>query len=208
VQVSSQLNATTSSTTADPSVTSGSSSNNVSYYTVNPDGDIDFPVIGKMHIAGMTRYEISQYIKNRLESENLAKEPIVSVEFVNTGITVLGSVGSPGRFEFNKDKLTIVDAIAMAGDLNINGQREDIMVIRQLGDGREQAYFIDMTDAKTLYSSPVYYLQQNDIVYVSPNDKVKRETTPNGNTPFTPSFWMSLCSFAITVVTLAITLTK
>ena len=122
VQAQNRLQASTAGTKTIGST--NSSSGSVSLYTVNPEGDINFPVLGKLHIAGMTRYEVGEYIENELITRDLVKDPIVTVEFANTGITVLGEVVNPGRIEFNMDHMTIVDAIAMAGDLKVNGRRE------------------------------------------------------------------------------------
>lgn len=180
----------------------------VPYYTVSPQGDINFPVLGKLHIAGMTRYQVANYIETQLEERNLVQAPIVTVEFANTGISVLGEVKTPGRYEFNKDQMTVVDAIAMAGDLTINGERESILVMRKDANGNQRGYRIDLTEMEKLANSPVFYLQQEDVIYVQPNDKKKRETTPNGNASYTPSFWVSMGSFAVTITTLVITLTK
>jgi len=187
---------------------SNSNNGNVSYYTVDSYGDINFPVVGKIHIAGLTREQVAEKITEDLVKADLVKDPIVTVEFANTGISVLGEVKSPGRYEFNMDRLTIIDAIAMAGDLTMNGVRENILVMRDLGGGKQEAYRVNLLDAQSLASSPVYYLQQDDIIYVEPNDKAKRETTPNGNTPYTPSFWVSMGSFGVTIATLIITLTR
>lgn len=187
---------------------SNSSNGQTSFYTVDPQGDINFPVLGKLHIAGMTRFEVGTYIENELVNRSLVKDPIVTVEFGNTGITVLGEVKSPGRLEFNKDHLLFTDAIAMAGDLTTNGRREDILVLREQPDGSQKAYRVSLLDIDALASSPVYYLQQNDVVYVEPNNKVKRSTTPTGESPFTPAFWMSIGSFGLTIATLIISLTK
>lgn len=188
--------------------TSDSNTGDISYYTVDSAGDINFPVLGKVHIAGLTREEVANKIAQDLMKADLVKDPIVIVEFANTGVAVIGSVRAPGRYEFNKDHLTIIDAIAMAGDLTINGKRSDILVLRNIGKGNQEAYRVNLLDAESLASSPVYYLQQDDVIYVEPNDKSKRETTPNGNTPYTPSFWVSMGSFAVTIATLVITLTK
>lgn len=209
VMSNNRVGSTTQSTkTIGRTISSTSGNGQFAYYTVDRQGDINFPILGKMHIAGMTRSELALYIENRLENEDLLKDPVVSVEYVNTGISVLGEVSSPGRYEFNKDELTILDAIAMAGDLKINGERENILVMRRDADGNQTGYRVNLLDMKTLAQSPVYYLQQDDIVYVVPNNKVKRETTPNGNSPFTPSFWISLGSTALTVATLIISLAK
>ncbi|MDE6178666.1 MAG: polysaccharide biosynthesis/export family protein [Duncaniella sp.] len=207
IQVQNRLGSTTSNTKSMGS-NANSSSGQVSLYTVNPEGDINFPVLGKLHIAGMTRFEVGTYIEEELVNRNLVKDPIVTVEFGNTGITVLGEVNSPGRLEFNKDHLLITDAIAMAGDLKVNGRREDILVLRQESDGSQRAYRVNLLDMDALAASPVYYLQQNDVIYVEPNNKVKRSTTPTGESPYTPAFWMSIASFGITIGTLIISLTK
>lgn len=190
------------------STRSSSSNGQVSYYTVDSVGDINFPVIGKIHIAGLTREQVADKIVTELTMRNLVKDPIVTVEFANTHIAVIGEVNTPGRYNFNEDHITIVDAIAMAGDLTINGERSNILVMRKTSEGMQEAHRVDLTNMTNLASSPVYYLQQDDVIYVEPNDKKKRETTPNGNTPYTPSFWVSMGSFAVTIATLIITLAK
>ena len=206
LQVQNKLSGTTSSTNTVGS--SGGGNGQVAYYTVDSAGDINFPVIGKLHIAGMTREQVADYVAEQLVSRDLVKDPIVTVEFANTGISVIGEVTSPGRYEFNKDRLTIIDAIAMAGDLTINGMRENILVLRNVGGGKQEAYRVNLIDAQSLAASPVFYPQQDDVIYVEPNDKKKRETTPNGNTPYTPSFWVSMGSFGMTIAPLRIALSK
>lgn len=188
--------------------TTGTGNNQVAYYTVDSNGDIDFPVLGKLHVAGLTREQLANKITSLLIETDQLKDPIVTVEFANTGIVILGEVSSPGRYEFNKDHLTIIDAIAMAGDLRMNGMRTNILVLRDLGDGKMESYRVNLLNAQELASSPVFYMQQNDVIYVEPNDKAKRETTPNGNSPYTTSFWMSVSSFAITIVSLVLTLAR
>lgn len=177
-------------------------------YTVDNQGNINFPVLGELHVAGLTRTEVSDYICKRLEESDLVKDPIVTVEYANSGISIIGEVKSPGNYEFNKDRLNIVDAIAMAGDLTLNGQRENITVIRRIEAGRQEVYRINLLDLRSAVASPVYYLQQNDIVYVEPDDKKKRESTVIGNTVYTPSFWLSIASFGMTVVTFVLALTR
>ena len=184
-----------------------SSDSRGAYYTVNSSGDINFPILGTLHIAGMKRDELAQYIERRLMEKNLVKEPVVTVEFINTGVAVLGEVARPGRYEFNKDRITIMEALSMAGDLKNTGLRENVMVIRDV-DGTKNTYIVDLTDAKSLAASPAYYLQQEDIIYVEPNERAKRETTSAGNTPFTPSFWLSVGSIGISLATLIVTLTR
>ena len=145
---------------------SGTSNNQgISGYTINKDGDIDFPVLGHIHVAGMTREEIASYIKKELISKNLVKDPVVTVEFMNLTVSVLGEVANPGRFNIDKDKLTLLDALSMAGDLTVYGKRENVLVQRE-ENGKKTLYQVNLNSGYDLYASPVYYLQQNDIVYV------------------------------------------
>lgn len=178
-----------------------------SYYTVDSEGDIKFPILGNLHIAGMKRSELARYIEKRLINDDLVKDPVVTVEFINTGFSILGEVAKPGRYEFNKDRITVLEAIAMAGDLKNTGIRENVIVVRQENQG-QKAYKIDLTDTHGLLKSPVYYLQQDDMIYVEPNDKSKRETTSAGNTMYNPSFWVSIGSIGISVATLIVTITN
>ena len=175
-----------------------SSNQNIIGYTIDNEGYIDFPVLGKVHIAGMTREEITTYLKNELMTKNLVKDPIVTVEYMNLYVSVLGEVNSPGQFSIDRDQITILDAISMAGDLTINGRRENIMVLRQ-EDNRQQVYNINLTSGEQIYTSPAYYLQQNDVVYVEPNSMKARQSTVNGNNIRSTSFWFSLASFLLSI---------
>ena len=179
----------------------GSYANNnqgVSGYTVDADGNIDFPVLGKIHVAGMKREEIASHIKNELVTKNLVKDPVVTVEFMNLCISVLGEVNNPGRFNIDRDRITILDAISMAGDLTIYGNRYKVMVMRQEGD-IQRVYGVNLTSGEHVYTSPVYYLQQNDVVYVEPNDVKARQSTVNGNNIRSTSFWISLASLLTSI---------
>lgn len=170
----------------------------ISGYTVNADGDIDFPVIGKIHVAGMKREEIARFIKDKLISGNLVKDPVVTVEFMNLCVSVLGEVNNPGRFSIDRDRLTVLDALSMAGDLTIYGNRYKVLVMRQEGD-TQRVYGIDLTSGEHVYSSPAYYLQQNDVVYVEPNSVKARQSTVNGNNVRSTSFWISLASLLTSI---------
>jgi len=167
-------------------------------YTVDEQGDINFPVIGKVAVEGKTRQEVAEYLRRRLIERDLVKDPIVTVEYVNLAISVLGEVNRPGRFEMMKDNFTILDAIAYAGDLTINGQRENIMVFREV-DGEDQTYVINLCDRQNVLSSPAFYLQQNDVVYVTPNAKRKREAKTTGNIFNQPAIWVSLAGLLTTI---------
>lgn len=179
----------------------------VGNYTVSSEGTIEFPVLGTLKIEGMTREQLAGFIKGELMGKDLIKDPTVIVEFLNMGVSVLGEVVNPGRFLMNRDELTVLDAIAMAGDLKIQGKRQNIKVVRKEGDN-VKVYTVDITDGKSLYNNPGFYLQQNDVVYVEPNNIRKRETTANGNTPLTAGFWMSVLSLLSSLAVLVVNIAK
>lgn len=182
---------------------SGSNSQGVSGYTVDKSGNIDFPVLGAVHVAGMTREEIASYIKAELVEKNLVKDPIVTVEFQNLTVSVLGEVANPGRYNIDKDRLSLLDAISMAGDLTVYGKRDNVLVQRE-ENGRKVLYKVDLNSGLDLYASPVYYLQQNDVIYVEPNSMKARQATVNGNNIRSASFWISLASLLVTVTVLIV----
>ena len=175
-------------------------SQGLSGYTVDTEGNIDFPVLGKVHVAGLTRSEIAAKIKGELEGQNLVNDPVVTVEFLNLTVSVLGEVQRPGRFSIDKDRVTILDAISMAGDLTIQGKRENVLVQRDV-DGKTTLYRVDLTKGSELYASPVFYLQQNDVVYVEPNAMKARQATVNGNNVRSTAFWFSLVSVLTSIAT-------
>jgi len=186
------------------SITSLSSSNmQVSSYAVDSNGDIDFPVLGKIHVEGLKREEVGEHIKDRLVSEDLVKDPVVTVEFDNLRFSVLGEVKNPGQFSIDRDRITVLDAISRAGDLTIYGVRDSVTVLRQQ-DGEQVAYKVNLLSGEEMCSSPAFYLQQNDVVYVSPNDVRIRQSTVNGNNIRSTSFWISLSSLLTSVMTLVL----
>jgi len=166
-------------------------------YTVNSNGMIDFPVLGQIEIGGLTREQIEFKIKETLISENLIKDPIVTVTFSNLTFSVLGEVSRPGQYPINKDQVTILDALSQAGDLTIYGERDKIMVVRQ--DGLERiSYQLDLRSAQ-IYHSPAFYIRQNDLIYVEPNKVRSNQATVNGNNVRSVSLWMSVASFLTTI---------
>ncbi len=177
------------------------SSQGISGYTVDEKGMIDFPVLGKIKIADKKREEIATFIKEELLAKNLVKDPVVTVEYMNLCISVLGEVANPGRYSIDRDKVTVLDAISMAGDLTIYGKREKVLVLRE-ENGVQHVYGINLCSAEHLYTSPVYYLRQNDVVYVEPNNVRARQSTVNGNNVRSTSFWISLASLLTTVAVL------
>lgn len=176
-------------------------SQGVSGYTVDEEGRIDFPVLGKIEIAGKNREEIAAFLKEELLAKNLVKDPVVTVEYMNLCISVLGEVASPGRYSIDRDKVTLLDAISMAGDLTIYGKREKVLVLRE-ENGVQRVYGVNLCSADHLYTSPVYYLRQNDVVYVEPNNVRARQATVNGNNVRSTSFWISLASLLTTIAVL------
>lgn len=181
--------------------TTSNSSNSNRFYSVDQNGQIDFPVLGLIPIKGMTREEVARTIKYRLVSGNLCNDPIVTVEFVNMHFSVLGEVKQPGEKEIDKDITTIFEAIAKSGDLSIQGQRKNVLVLRQEGE-RQTPYFVDLTNTTSIYASPVYYIKQNDVLIVEPNAMQKRQTLATGNSSYTPGFWISIASFLTSMIIL------
>jgi polysaccharide export outer membrane protein len=161
-------------------------------YTVNKDGDIDFPVLGKLHIEGLTRNQLEQFVKEKIIAENYIKDPVVTVQFVNFRLTVSGEVARPGTCEIKSDHITLFEALSMAGDLTIHGKRDNVKVIREK-NGERTVYEVDLRTAN-IFDSPVYYLQQNDIIYVTPN-KYRSNQTNNAGQIQQISLWISIASF-------------
>ena len=170
------------------------------YYTVDSKGDIDFPVVGKIQVAGLTREEIAEKVKKSLVDASLVKDPTVTVGLSNLHYSMMGEVAKPGQYAIEEEKVTILDAISKAGDLTIQGKRNDVMVLRQ-ENGHQKIYKINLCSGRDIFSSPAYYLQQNDVVYVTPNDTKKRSSTLNGNTVQSTGFWMSISSLIVTILT-------
>ena len=179
-------------------ISSGYSQGYISGYTVDDRGCVDFPVLGEVHVAGMTREEIASEIKRELREQGQATDAVVTVDFMNLYYQVLGEVTRPGRYAIDKDALTILDAIGAAGDLTIYGRRDRVKVLRDEG-GRMRTYEVDLCSASDLIASPVYYVRQNDVIYVDPNDVRARQSTVNGNNVRSTSFWISLTSLAASV---------
>ncbi|CCY81113.1 uncharacterized protein BN473_01864 [Prevotella sp. CAG:1185] len=146
-------------------------------YRVDVDGNIDFPILGKIHVAGMTVNDVKQLIREKIIAGNYISDPIVSIEFLNFKYTVLGAVGRNGTFTANGDRVTLLEAIANAGDLSAKAQTNRVAVIREI-NGERQMFMHDLT-SKDIFESPCFYLQQNDIVYVEPKYR-KKDTEDRG----------------------------
>jgi polysaccharide export outer membrane protein len=140
-------------------------------YLVDSNGDIDFPIVGRVHLAGMSRSDAIEFLKKALKP--YLSSPTIVMRILNYKVTVLGEVKNPGTFTIPNERVTILEAIGIAGDLQITGMRDNVLVIREQ-DGKRLEYRIDLR-SKDLFNSPVYYLTQNDIVYVEPN-RAKRNS--------------------------------
>lgn len=177
-----------------------SAQSQAAFYTVDTNGDIDFPIIGKLHVAGLTRQEISALVKECLISEDLLKDAVVTVEFGNLSFSVMGEVNAQGRYNIEKDQVTLLEALSMARDLTINGDRSNVLVLRTNLDGSQKSYRIDLTNSQSLYNSPAFYIRQHDVIYVQPNMQRARQSNSASNTFQSPSFWISLSSLACTII--------
>ena len=164
-------------------------------YLIDANGTIDFPVIGKIKIAGLSRDSTINLIKEKLN--DYVKNPVVNIRIMNFKITVLGEVKTPGTFNIPNERITLLEAIGLAGDLNITAKRKNIMIIRDI-DGKKTEHRIDLT-SKEIFSSSVFYLRQNDIIYVEPNrTKVNSSALNTANV----GVIVSLTSLIVTMVAL------
>ena len=176
-------------------------------YTIDSQGDITFPILGKLHVAGMTREELTEFLVEELERRQLVKDPVVTVDFDNLSVLVLGDASASKRLLINKDYYTLLDAMTDMGDLQITGVRETVKVLRTV-DGIVTAYNVNLCSAQEIYSSPVYYLQQNDVIYIAPNKKKTRGYYDNATMLVTPTFWMGLVSSSLSLSSVIIALTR
>lgn len=181
---------------------SSSSSGNLQILTVDKEGRIQLPIIGEIECDGLTRNELAKKIANTIRENGMVHDPIVIVQFADVKFSVLGEVTRPGQFAITKDRISLFDALAMAGDLTVYGQRENVALIRE-EDGKRTIHYFDLKDPNIL-SSPYFYLQQDDVVYVTPN-KYKAQS---GEISQNRSFYISLISVAVSVATLIVTVTR
>lgn len=181
-----------------------STNNQILTYTVDADGNIDFPVLGTLHVQGLKREEVAALIKDEIVGKNYIKDAVVVVDFANLYVSVMGEVARPGRYQLTKDKVTILDALSQAGDLTITGQRTNVKVYR-VENGKQICHVVNLTSAKEVFESPVYYLQQDDVIYVEPNLVRARQSTVNGNNLLSTSFWVSVGSLLTSVASLIVT---
>lgn len=189
-----ELNANGSSTTGDPE-------RSTLTYLVDPNGNIDFPILGTIHVEGMTRNQLVNYLTQEIGKD--VKDPIVVVSIKNYKITILGEVKAPGTYTMDSEKITILQALGRAGDLNLTAEREGILLIRE-EDGKEKHYTLNLKSADLL-NSPQFYLQQNDVIYVPASaSRVANATMASG----VISTVLSSVTTTISLVTLGVSLSN
>lgn len=167
-------------------------------YLVDSEGNIDFPLLGSLHVEGMTRLELTNLLKQKLIRGDFLADPVINIKLLNYKIAVMGEVTKPGTYPINSDRVSILDALSMAGDLTIYGKRGDIKVIRE-ENGTRNIATVDLKSGD-LFSSPYFYLQQNDVVYVSPNKSRVGQSTYNSNLPLLVSCLSVLISAILVFV--------
>lgn len=162
---------------------------------VDPEGYINFPVLGKVQVAGLTRMDLITILQNRLMEDGYIDDPIVTIKFLNFKISVMGEVARPGTFTITSDRVTVLEALSLAGDLTIFGKRDRVTVIRE-NNGLRLIHVIDLRST-VLFDSPAYYLSQNDVVYVEPNKVKAGQSSINQNNSV--GVWISVASFLTTL---------
>ncbi len=166
-------------------------------YLVDNNGEIDFPVLGKLKLEGLTRLEATEFLKSKL-SEYIVN-PGVNITFGNFKITVLGEVNKPGTYNLSQERVTILEALGLAGDMTIKGVRNNVLVMREK-NGEKQLHRLNLlTDS--VINSPYYYLAQNDVIYVEPNNSQVRNSRFGQDT----NVWISISSLLITITALIVT---
>lgn len=170
--------------------------------TVDEQGMLDMPVIGPIKCAGLTRSELAHRIADKIVEGGYINDPTVNIQFADMNISVTGEVARPGRYAITSDKVTIFDALAMAGDMTIYGVRDEVAVMREV-DGVRHIEYLNLL-SKEIFDSPAFYIRQNDIIYVKPN----RYKTQSAEISQNRSFYISIVSTLISVATLIVTITK
>ena len=171
-------------------------------YLVDNEGKISFPVLGALTVGGLTKKQAEQLIVDKLKPY-MKENPIVTVRMVNYKISVIGEVARPGTFTISNEKVNLLEALAMAGDMTVYGLRDNVKLIREDANGKQQIVTLDLNNAETILS-PYYWLQQNDIVYITPN-KAKARNSDVGNST---SLWFSATSILVSVVSLLVNILK
>lgn len=173
-------------------------------YLVDNQGNINFPVVGTVHVQGLTKTECQELIAQQITPYlSKTEKPIVTVRMSSYHVTVMGEVGSPGAIPVTTEKMSIIEALAQAGDLTIYGKRENVVLIRETETGKKEYHYLNLNDAN-IFNSPYYYLQQNDIVYVEPNN-VKAKNSSIGQST---TLWFSFVGIVTSVASLLVNILR
>ena len=173
-------------------------------YLVDNDGEIDYPVIGTIKVAGLTKNECQELVKSKIKAFLAEEEnPIVTVRMSSYRVTIIGEVRSPGVIPVGTEKMSILEALASAGDLTIYGKRDNVMLIREEANGQKTIHRLNLNDANII-SSPYYYLQQNDIVYVEPNGVQAKNSAIGSST----TIWFSFVGIVTSVASLLVNILR
>lgn len=194
------FNSSTAMSSLSGSTTSTNSIESLQTRTVDENGCILMPIIGTVKCEGLTRNELARLIADKIVEGGYINDPSVNVQFSDMKFSVIGEVAHPGSFEIDRDRISILDALAMAGDMTVYGMRNEVIVARE-ADGKRTIEVLDLT-SKDVFSSPAFYLQQNDVVYVKPNKYKAQSAEISQNR----SFYLSLVSTAISVITLTVSI--
>ena len=176
----------------------------LAYFQVDKSGNINFPILGPQHVLGMTCSEIASSLAQQMKDGDHIKDALVTVKLMSFKVTVLGEVQKPGTINVSGERLTILEALGQAGDLLPSGLRQNIKVLRE-ENGRRNTYFVDLTSHEKLTTSPVYYLQQNDVIYVEPNKSIG---VRGSSALQTVSSFTGIASMLLAVLSLIITITN
>ena len=191
-------------TNYDPSATtisSGSSGGSLQNYLIDTNGEITFPIIGKIKAVGMTKTALSDFIKDKIHPFYIKEDPIISIRYANYKVSVLGEVARPSVYTIQNEKINIFEAIALAGDLTIYGERDNVLLIRENDNGKRETLRLDLRDER-LINSAYYYLQQNDVLYIQPNKPKSRASGLSTAETVSISVVGTLISLASLIVTL------
>ena len=182
----------------------GGGANSLLTYLVDNEGYINFPVVGHIHVEGLTKTQCEDLIKSKIRPYlSVNENPVVTVRMSSFRVTIQGEVGSPRVVPVAQEKMTIMEALTQAGDLTIYGKRDNILLIREDADGKKHAVRLNLNDAN-LINSPYYYVQQNDYIYVEPNQTMARNSIVGQST----SLWFSFTGIVMSIASMVLIIVR
>lgn len=170
-------------------------------YLVNSKGAITFPVFGEITAAGLTPTSLADFLKNRIIRDGYIRDPAVSVKLMNFKVSVMGEVNRPGVYPIPTERVTVLEALSLAGDMSVYGRRDKVLIVRE-EDGQRETHYIDL-NSTVLFDSPWYYLKQNDVVYVEPNKARAQQSEFNPRLPLIVAAVSALTSVASLIILIA-----